>query len=126
MKLLILLAAAQFAFQNHTRRKYYIANYITVGVTTAANVYVSVWALGTIFTYKERYLTTVDFETMKMYSEIFQFSYTESTFWFDFSKVVFAVLLIVTAVNVLNFVWKLVLMKEEQKLIQAGKEGKAV
>ena len=34
---LILLACAQFVAQNHARRKYYIANYITVAVTTIAS-----------------------------------------------------------------------------------------
>ena len=118
---LILLAAAQFVFQNHTRRKYYIANYIAVGANTVANVYVSCWALNNIFTYKERYLTTLDFESLKMWNDIFKFSYTESTFWFDISKAVFALLLVVTAINVLNLVWKVVLMSAEKKLIKEGK-----
>lgn len=122
---LILLAAAQLVFQNHNRRKYYIANYITVGANTVAAIYVSGWALSTIFEYKERYVTTLDFETMKMWSEMLKFSYTESTFWFDASKFVFGVLLVVTALNVLNLVWKIMLMNAEKKLVKAGKEGKA-
>lgn len=122
---LILLAAAQFVFQNHNRRKYYIANYITVGVNTVAAVFASVWALDNIFTYRERYVTTLDFETMKTWSEIFKFAYTESTFWFDISKLVFGLLLAAAAVNVLNLVWKIVLMNAEKKLINTGKEGKA-
>ncbi len=122
---LILLAAAQFVFQNHNRRKYYIANYITVGVSTVASVAVSGWALSNIFTYKERYVTTLDFESMKMWSEVLQFSYTESTFWFDASVAVFGILLVATALNVLNLVWKVLLMNAEKKLVKAGKEGKA-
>ena len=122
---LILLAAAQFVFQNHNRRKYYIANYITVGVNTVATVYYSIWALSNIFTYKERYITTVDFETLKKMNEAFKFSYTESTFWFDASKVVFGIVLIACVLNVLNMVWKICLMNNEKKLVKAGKEGKA-
>ena len=121
---LILLATAQFVFQNHNRRKYYIANYITVGVSTVAAAVVSGWALSNIFTYKARYLT-IDFESMKMWSEMLKFSYTESTFWFDISTAVFGILLVITALNVLNMVWKVMLMKEEKKLLQAGKEGRA-
>ncbi|MBO5352511.1 MAG: hypothetical protein J6J42_03770 [Lachnospiraceae bacterium] len=122
--ILILLGAAQFVFQNHNRRKYYIANYITVGVSTVAAVAVSGWALSNIFTYKERYVTGVDFESMKMWSEMLKFSYTESTFWFDASTVVFGILLVVTALNVVNLVWKVLLMNAEKKLVKAGKEGK--
>ena len=36
-----------------------------------------------------------------------------------------ALLLAVTAINVLNFVWKIVLMSAEKKLVRAGKEGEA-
>lgn len=122
---LILLAAAQFVFQNHARRKYYIANYIMVGVNTAAGVLVSRWALGNILTYRERYVTTMDFEAMKMWSELFKFSYSESTFWFDAGKAVFGILLAVILVNVVNLIWKIILMRNEKKLIQAGKEEKA-
>ena len=121
---LILLAVAQFMFQNHNRRKYYIANYITVGASTIGAVTASVWALSNIFKYKAQYLK-LDFETLKLYAELFKFEYTDSTFWFDASVVVFALLLIVAVVNVINMFWKISLMKAEKKLIKAGKEGKA-
>ena len=120
---LILLGTAQFVFQNHNRRKYYIANYITVGVNTVAAVYYSYWGLNNILSYKERYLTTLDFEAMKKWSEMLKFPYTESTFWFDASKVVFGVVLVAAVLNVLNLVWKVNLMNSEKKLVKAGKEG---
>ncbi len=119
---LILLAASQFVFQNHTRRKYYIANYITVAVNTVAAIYYSYWALSNIFTYKNRYLTGVDFEALKQWSEIYEFSFTDSTFWFDISTTVFGILLVMTALNVLNLIWKMILMNAEKKLVKAGKE----
>ena len=118
---LILLAASQFVFQNQNRRKYYIANYVTVGANAIAAVYYSVWALNNIFTYKERYITTVDFEKLKKMNEMFKFSYTESTFWFDAGKFVFGLLLVATALNVINLVWKLIVMNGEKKLVMAGK-----
>ena len=118
---LILLAVTQFVFQNHARRKYYIANYITVVVNTVATVAASVWALGEIFTYREQYLK-VDFAAMKERAEMMKFPYTESTFWFDISSVVFGFLLIVTVFNVINLIMKIVVMNAEKKLIEAGKE----
>jgi len=124
--ILILLATTQFVFQNHCRRKYYIANYITVGVNTVASIGASYWALSNIFQYKDRYLTTVDFEALIQRLERMKQTYNDSMFWFDISKTVFAVVLIAAAVNVLNMVWKIVLMNSEKKLIKAGKEGKAV
>ena len=118
---LILLAVAQFVFRNNVRRKYYIANYITVVVNTVAVTGVSVWALSNIFTYRAQYLL-VDFEGVKKYAGMFGFSYTESTFWFDISSAVFGLLIFVTVINVLNLVWKSMLMNSEAQLIRAGKE----
>ena len=118
---LILLAVTQFVFQNHARRKYYIANYITVAINTVATVVASVWALGEISTYRGQYLQ-VDFAAMKERAEIMKFPYTESTFWFDISNVIFGFLLIATVFNVINLIMKIVVMNTEKKLIEAGKE----
>ena len=117
-----MLAASQFLFQNHARRKYYIANYITVVANTVATVAASVWALDEIFTYREQFLQ-VDFAAMKERAELMNFPYTESTFWFDVSVYVFGFLLIVTALNVINLIFKIVVMNAEKKLIEAGKEA---
>lgn len=117
---LILLAVSQFLFQNHNRRKYYIANYITVGVNTVAVIAASVWALSNIFTYRAQYLQ-VDFEAMKERAELMNFSYTDSTFWFDISVVVFGFLILVTVVNVINLCLKVMLMKAERQLIEESK-----
>ena len=121
---LILLAVSQFIFQNQNRRKYYIANYITVGANALGAIYYSYWALNNIFLYKERYLK-IDFAELSKLNARYGFKYTESTFWFDAGKYVFGFLLAATAINVLNMVWKICLMKGEKKLVQAGKEGKA-
>lgn len=117
--MLILVSVTQFVFQNHARRKYYIANYITVGLTTVATVGASVWALDNIFTYRAQYLQ-VDFEGLKEMAEMMKFRYTDSTFWFDISVYIFGFLLIVSALNVINLIWKVMVMNAERKLIQEG------
>ena len=118
---LILLAISQFVTQTHSRRKYYIANYITVGVTAVANVAASVWALIKVFSYRADYLL-IDFEGVAFWADILGKEYTESTFWFDISIFVFAFLIIVTGLSVFNLYFKNKVMKEEQALIAAGKE----
>ncbi len=118
---LILLAVSQFVMQNHTRRKYYIANYITVGVNTVATVGISVWALINIFSYRVQYLQ-VDIEALAAKAEQFGFNWYISTFWFDISVVVFSILLAATMINVVNLFWKKSLMKAEQQLIEENKE----
>ena len=52
-------------------------------------------------------------------------AYVDSTFWFDAHYAVYAVLLVVTALLLLNLIWKIRLMKAEQRLIEAGKEAMA-
>lgn len=121
---LILLAVSQYVFQNQNRRKYYIANYITVGANTVAAIYYAYWGISNILLYKAKFLT-IDFAELKKRNEALNFRYTESTFWFDASKYVFGFLLVVAAVNVFNMLWKIWLMNNEKKLVKAGKEGKA-
>ena len=118
---LILLALSQFVTQNHARRRYYIANYITVGVNTVAAIGVSVWALINIFSYKAQYLM-VDFEALETEAAKYGFEWYYSTFWFDIAVAVFAIVLIGAAANVANLFLKRALMKEEQQLIAEGRE----
>lgn len=118
---LILLACAQFVAQNHARRKYYIANYITIAVNTVASVAVSVWGLLNVMSYRAQYLT-IDFETLETYSQLFGFSFTDSTFWFDVAWVVFGLLIVSAAVNVYNLILKRNVMASEKKLLEESKE----
>lgn len=120
--LLLLLAVSQFAAQTHCRRKYYVANYITVGVTAVANIAVSAWALIEVFSYKAQYVL-IDFEGVAFWAEILGKTYTDSTFWFDISIFVFGFLLLITALSVFNLFWKVKLMKEERALLEEGKEN---
>lgn len=118
---LILLTLSQFVTQTHKRRKYYIANYITVGATAVANIAASVWALSEVFSYKAEYLL-VDFESVAMWAGILGKEYTESTFWFDAAAPVFAILLAVTALSLLNLAFKIMVMKSERDLLNLNKE----
>ena len=118
---LILSAVALFVFRTHDRRKYYIANYITIGINVILNVAVSVWALTNVFAYKAQFLQ-IDFEKLKEVATERDIFYTESTFWFDAAWGVFIPLLVVTAISIFNMIWKICLMKAEKKLIEEGKE----
>jgi hypothetical protein len=122
--ILILTAVALFVFQTHTRRKYYIANYITVGVNAVANIAVSVWALPKVFEYKQEFLA-IDFIKLKEISLLLPdlVFYTESTFWFDISIFVFSFVFLATALSIGNLVLKIILMKNEKLLIAEGKEA---
>ena len=120
----ILLAVLLFVTNTNVRRRYYIGNYVSVGLFTAASIYIAVYAHPYIEAFKARWLA-VDFAALKEYSEIYNSTYTESTLWFDLHYGVFALMIIAALLLVANAVWKVMLMKEEAKLVAAGKEAKA-
>ncbi|MBO4416102.1 MAG: hypothetical protein J5824_09020 [Lachnospiraceae bacterium] len=121
--ILILLALFILIMNTHVRRRYYAGNYIAAGAFCAAGIFSSVWSVKRIMEYKDQYLTTVDFETLKMRAEIMDSYYTESTFWFDVCKPVFGILLLAVALLAFNLVWKIKVENEEKKLIAQGKEA---
>lgn len=121
---LILVTLVLFLTNTHSRRKYYIGNYIAVGLSSVCNIGVSIWSLSEISAYKAQYLQ-IDFEALKAHSELWKTYYTDSTFWFDVSYFVFGLLMLVTILLFVNLVWKVLMMKEEKRLIGTGKEMKA-
>ena len=122
---LILLACLLFLTQTHVRRKYYIGNYVSVGLYSVATVAYTVWAHAYIEGYKAAFLTQVDFTALEKHAKMWKTAYVDSTFWFDAHYVVYAILLAVTVLLLLNLIWKIRLMKAEQRLIAAGKEAMA-
>ena len=119
---LILLACLLYITNTHIRRKYYIGNYAAAALFVIANVNIAIWAHQYIEIFKAQFLN-VDFEALKKHAELWKTTYTESTFWFDIHVAVFAVSLIVSAALVGVVLWKVSLMKEEQKLIEAGRKA---
>lgn len=120
--ILILSAVALFVFRSNDRRRYYIANYITIGINAVANIAVSIWALINVFAYKAQYLQ-IDFEKLKTVAEKYDVLYNKSTFWFDASIAVFGFVFLATALSIANLVFKVILMRAEKKLIEEGKEA---
>lgn len=121
---LILLACLLFITNTHIRRKYYIGNYLAVAAYAAANFYVAFEAHGYIELFKARFLQ-VDFEALQKHANLWKTAYSESTFWFDIHYAVFALSLLVSVGLVLCAIWKISLMKQEAKLIAAGKGAAA-
>ena len=119
---LILLGCLLFITNTHSRRIYYVGNYFATAAYVIANVATVIWAHFQIETFKAEFLL-VDFEALKVHSELWKTAYTESTFWFDVHYAVFGVLLVVTALLVANTVWKYALMKQERALIAKGEEA---
>ncbi|MCM1164488.1 MAG: hypothetical protein NC299_06180 [Lachnospiraceae bacterium] len=122
--ILILVTLFLFVTNTHSRRKYYIGNFVAVGLSAVCNIGVSVWTLGQLAVYKEQFLQ-IDFEALKTHSETMNTLYTDSTFWFDVSYGVFGLLLLLTVLLVVNLILKLIVMKEEKRLIGSRKDVRA-
>lgn len=120
---LIICSIILFLTNTHSRRKYYIANYVATIVNAIVSVGVSVWGIINISSFKNQFLTTVDFVALKEYADKWGTLYTESTFWFDIGYVAFAILIVVVVLSLFNLVWKNKLMKEEARLIKEGLEA---
>ncbi len=118
---LILLSALLFITSTASRRKYYIGNYVAVALNVVANVAAAIWAHGEIEAFKNQFLTTVDFDELQFFAELWETPYTTSTFWFDAHYAVFALSLLAAVLLVVNVLWKISLMNGEKKLIEAGK-----
>lgn len=117
---LLLVSCLLFITNTHSRRKYYIGNYVAILINAVANVGVAFWGHGQIAAFKNQYMTTVDFAQLERRLARAG-SYTNSTFWFDVNTFVFALGVIVAAVLVIAAVWKISLMKNERRLLEAGR-----
>ena len=118
---LILLACLLFITNTSTRRRYYVANYVSTALNVIAEIGVTIWAHIQIQAYRAQFLQ-INFEELQAHVDLWGGTYSESTFWFDIHYAVFGIVLIAAALLVANVIWKNSLMKEEKNLLNAGKE----
>lgn len=121
---MVVLGAFLFVTNTSTRRRYYISNYIAIGLYSIVGLALTVYSHIQIQAFRTQFLTTVDFEGLKEFADMWGTLYTESTFAFDIHYLVFGLLVLVIAALIANVVWKLKLMSEEKALL-AGKGAKA-
>ncbi len=117
---MIILAVALLVLQNHTRRKYYLVNYVAVGVNVAASIGVTAWALPNITKYKEQFLK-VDFDKLAEMAEMYSHEWTDSTFWFDIAYLVFGIAILAALFLAFVTVYKVIVMKAEKGALAASK-----
>ncbi len=117
---LILLSCLLFLTNTHIRRRYYIGNYVAVGLNAAANVAVAVWGHIQITAFKAQY-NLIDLAELERQLTRRRLVFTNSTFWFDIHYLVFALTLIASILLVVNVIMKVRLMKDEAALLRNGK-----
>ena len=117
----IVLVVLLFVTNTSTRRKYYISNYISIGLVVAASLYIPIYTHPYIEIFKAQWLK-VDFTALENYAALYGTLYTESTLWFDLHYFVYALMILVAVAMVAMCAWKVMLMREERKLVEEGKK----
>ncbi len=123
---LILLACLLYVTNTQIRRRYYIGNYVAVGLYSVATLGTVVWSHVFIDTFTTWFKVVTDFDALKEWSQMLSsIKYTESTFLLDlhYGVAAFAVLSVVVLVG--STIWKVSLMRQEQELLENGKEAVA-
>lgn len=118
---MLLLAVFLFITGTHSRRRYYIGNFISVGLFAVAGAVFSVWSHTNIESFKSQF-RQMDFAALKTVADRMNGYWTESTFWFDVHYPVFILLLLIAVLLIANAVLKVILMKDEARLIREGEK----
>ena len=115
--ILILSSLLIFVFGSHKRRKYYIGNYIAIGVNAVLSIGTSIWGIVNVIKYKAMYYE-IDFEALKKWQELLKKPCDISDFWFNVGFYVFAFAILVSILSVLSLVFKLLVMRSERQLLE--------
>ncbi len=115
---LIVLSALLILTNTNTRRKYYISNFVNIGLITLFSLGSTIYTVSSLVKFKHIFKTEVDFEKWREVQTIIKkLEYTESTFWLDINMAASILVSIVALLLLGNLIWKIILMKEEQKLL---------
>lgn len=114
--ILILSALLVFVFGSHKRRKYYVGNYIAIGLNSALLIGVSVWGILNVIKYKEMYYL-IDFEALENWQKLLELSYDISPFWFNAGFFVFGIAIFAAVLGLLNLAFKIAVMRGEKELL---------
>lgn len=120
---LVLLACFLFVTNTHSRRKYYLSNYIAVGAYGIATLGVGFWAHANIEKFAAQYMETIDFEGLLAWSQKRKTLYLDNTDLLDLHRWVLVLAVVSVVALIGNLIWKIILVRKENALIEAGKEA---
>lgn len=124
---MILFSVGLFITGCNKRRNYYISNYVATGICAGGNVVISILLMIFNGIWRGKFLN-VDFKAWKEFNDfLVQYDsashYSESTLWFDIGFAVYAIVILMSIVLILNLVWKIKLMKGEKALLSGNGLG---
>lgn len=121
---MLLISLLLFITCCHSRRKYYAGNYFAICACSVSNVAGAIWTFMGVSKYHEQFKTQLDVDGLVAYLEKQNASglFSGTEFWFDIGYVICAILLVVTVLLLANLVLKIIVMKEEKRLIGSRKD----
>lgn len=120
---MILLAVVLYITSCHSRRNYYISNYVATGLCAGGNIVLSLVLMVMNGIWRGKFLnidfasweSSYDFEIMiEQWDAV---HYSDSTLWFDLGFAVYGLIIIASVFLILNLVWKIKLMQGEKRLL---------
>ena len=100
------------------RRNYYISNYVAIGATAVYNLGFAGWLFVNLAKYQAKF-NAVDLQALiKWFAEEKFKEVDTNVICFSLGYVLAALLIVVTGLLVFNLIWKITLMKRENKLLQ--------
>ena len=118
---LIVTSLLTFVFGSHSRRKYYIGNYITIVLNAILSVGVAIFGIVNVIKYRAMYFQ-IDFESLEMWQGLLQKDYSISSFWFDIGFYVFGFAILASVLGLLSLAFKIYVMRGEKKLLAQSEE----
>ena len=116
----ILAVCLNYIMGTHSRRNYYITNYIAIGAVVLAQVVVAIVIIALVADCQS-ILNSIDLEKAQSeYEAILPGQWKESTWTFPVGYAMAGILIVNAVGFVLNLVWKIKLMKGEKALLSQG------
>lgn len=124
---LILVSLFNYVMGTNSRRKYYIGNYVSIALSTICNVAATFWSMKELMQYRHDYVTKIDWSNQELKDTIESRGgvFSDSTFWFDISYIVFGILILFTVLLIVNMVLKIIVMNSEKRMIGSRKDVRA-
>ena len=122
----ILVVATLFITASNKRRKYYVTNYVAIGLVVAFAIAIAIYILVEVSIVMNLFYNDIAWEAGTNgglnYADRFNPNYTidKSPTNFVLGYAVGVLVICTAVVNVLNLVWKIKLMKGEKALLQGG------
>ena len=119
----IVLAAVMYITSCHSRRNYYITNYIAIGAFAAFALFIVIYLFVKVSTTMDLFLNEINWDIVPEKVTALRGEYPMSksdTYTYAIGYVVAVIVLADAALLVLNVVWKYLLMKGEKQLLEGS------